>query len=360
MLLCTVVLLEIKGSHNYNPKRAQAALAIPLNVISKKWAEFEAGGRQQQQNFGMPSGRKHDRANAGPKIAIIIPYRDRAVHLSAFEDHMHKFATSQFPGAQLTLWIVEQGNDQVFTRGWLGNIGIREVVKVQPDTQCLVFHDVDMVPLPGVPYLECNRPIQLGSELENHQRDDGNWSVPYLRFTGGIVSMSPQHWMQTNGFSNEYIGWGQEDDDLYHRLRMNGLLNEKNCPSRPEPGNGKFALIDEGGDNHPRRHGPSSPKKNVNKQLLFLAWGDRARPTDTWKNTHYWKHDGISNIAYTVVARKTQKAVPGNSLTRHTITVVPDPSFPLPGTRLGYKVEESNYTTAKPSCKGHLWRGVGP
>jgi hypothetical protein len=39
---------------------------------------------------------------------------------------------------------------------------------------CVVLHDVDLVPHPGVPYTECDSPIQLGSELEHF-----NWGVPY-------------------------------------------------------------------------------------------------------------------------------------------------------------------------------------
>ena len=41
---------------------------------------------------------------------------------------------------------------------------------------------------------------------------------------GGIVGMSLKHWRAINGFGNNYFGWGGEDDELHHRLRLNGLL----------------------------------------------------------------------------------------------------------------------------------------
>lgn len=48
--------------------------------------------------------------------------------------------------------------------------------------------------------------------------------TPYMTSAGGIVGMSLKHWRAINGFGNNYFGWGGEDDELHHRLRLNGLL----------------------------------------------------------------------------------------------------------------------------------------
>ena len=34
---------------------------------------------------------------------------------------------------------------------------------------------------------------------------------------GGVVSASPAHWRALNGLSNDYVGYGGEDDDLSPR-----------------------------------------------------------------------------------------------------------------------------------------------
>ncbi|CAK9108992.1 4-N-acetylgalactosaminyltransferase bre-4 (Bacillus thuringiensis toxin-resistant protein 4) (Bt toxin-resistant protein 4) (Beta-4-GalNAcT) [Durusdinium trenchii] len=74
-------------------------------------------------------------------------------------------------------------------------------------------------PTPVVDYGWCIYPNQLSGEIECW-----GWGVPYPDNVGGVVSMSPTHWRGINGFSNEYDGWGGEDDDLYLRLKQNSLL----------------------------------------------------------------------------------------------------------------------------------------
>ena len=44
------------------------------------------------------------------------------------------------------------------------------------------------------------------------------------------------HWMQINGMSNEFWGWGGEDDELYARFKRAGLP-----VARPAQGYGRFA-----------------------------------------------------------------------------------------------------------------------
>jgi hypothetical protein len=332
LLLFAMVSVEIDRRNDPAPKRTGA----PLRVIPA-WKSDR--------------GRSRTLPDTRVKVAIVLPYRDRPVHLAGFEAHMLQFAEEQFPEAQISLWIMEQGNDEKFTRGWLGNVGVKEVLKEQPDTKCIVFHDVDLVPEFGVPYLDCDRPTQLSSELETWKTTDGKWGVPYPKNAGGIVSLSPLHWLQTNGFSNEYVGHGQEDDDFFHRLRMNKLLEPSGCIHRNPTGQGRFRPLDEGTANHPRNHGSKHWSHNHNKQLLYFAWGDKASKQDRWKNSHYWEKDGISTAAYTVINRESKKASPRGSLTQYKVTVVPDATKAKPGEAKLYTVEELNLTTTRPNCK---------
>ena len=43
----------------------------------------------------------------------------------------------------------------------------------------------------------------------------------YLSFESlfSVTAYKEEQFKRINGFSNEYWGWGGEDDDLYHRMR---------------------------------------------------------------------------------------------------------------------------------------------
>ena len=58
-----------------------------------------------------------------PKLAIIVPYRDREEHLARFVPHMDKFLSER--NIKHKIFVIEQLNDRPFNRGWLLNVGYR-------------------------------------------------------------------------------------------------------------------------------------------------------------------------------------------------------------------------------------------
>jgi beta-1,4-galactosyltransferase 2 len=217
-------------------------------------------------------------------IGIIIPYRNRDHHASVLIPHLLGYRRAHFPCDYFHVWVVEQDNLEPFNRAWLGNVGLSLALNATVRFKCIVFHDVDLKPAEGVPYTSCEAPVQLSSELEHF-----NWGVPYATSAGGVVSMRPEHWEQVNGFSNDYVGWGGEDDDLYHRIRMAGLLVASGSAiDRPKPGTGRFHTIDESKANHPRAQSHEFYAKST-AILKDMASGS-AR----------WKTDGLNSVAYRV------------------------------------------------------------
>ena len=77
-----------------------------------------------------------------PRLAIIVPYRDREEHLAQFVPHMDKFLSNK--EIDYKIFVVEQGNDRPFNRGWLINVGYTIAKEQGFDYFC--FHDVDMLP----------------------------------------------------------------------------------------------------------------------------------------------------------------------------------------------------------------------
>ena len=60
--------------------------------------------------------------------------------------------------------------------------------------------------------------------LGKHHKDDGSVDgVPYADFFGGVTAFPPAVFEEVNGFSNEYFGWGGEDDDLRRRMTFRNV-----------------------------------------------------------------------------------------------------------------------------------------
>eukprot|EP00980_Cylindrotheca_fusiformis_P022448 scaffold9308_cov115-Cylindrotheca_fusiformis.AAC.11 len=233
--------------------------------------------------------------------AIVVPYRNRKYHLEQFKLRMDSYIEDHYDrtNTRYSLWIIEQDDDEPFNRGWLANVGISEIVRHTPEVECLTFHDVDLVPdieskevKGAVYYSNCSVPTQVGSELF---REALNWTIGYKQYTGGVVNMHLKHWRAINGFSNDYISWGGEDDDLYLRLHNNDLLSvqsgRKRLIRRPPTGYGRFRVISEAKEHHIQdRDKGNNENYNVSKKIL-----QRFREVPQRSS-----FDGLSDLQYKV------------------------------------------------------------
>lgn len=147
---------------------------------------------------------------------IVIPFRDnaeqdRANQLKRFVSHMTRYHPDWH------VLIIEQSDDgRKFNRGALLNIGARYAHK--QGAKYIIFHDVDLLPLaPIVPYYEVypSSPIHIGKAWVD--------KYDYERFFGGVVSISMEDLQKSNGFPNQFWGWGGEDDALRERLNHKGI-----------------------------------------------------------------------------------------------------------------------------------------
>ena len=73
-----------------------------------------------------------------------VPYRDRSWQLSIFLHQLHPVLQRQ--QLDYRIMVVEQSSNEDFNRAALMNVGYVETVKNFGHYDCLVFHDVDLLP----------------------------------------------------------------------------------------------------------------------------------------------------------------------------------------------------------------------
>jgi len=149
------------------------------------------------------------------KLGIVVPFRDRYRHLFEFKRKIKDYLNLNKIDYELI--IVEQDGAKTFNRGKLLNIGFIYAKKLGCDY--VVFHDVDMIPV-DVDYTYSDFPIHLATEFEPN---DSFKRIVFDEYFGGVTLFPNEIFEQINGYSNEYWGWGFEDNDLLFRCKTNGV-----------------------------------------------------------------------------------------------------------------------------------------
>lgn len=148
------------------------------------------------------------------KLGIIVPYRDRSDQLERFLKCIKEFFRTK--NLSCVTIVSEQMDELSFNRGALLNIGFLKAKELGCDY--VAFHDVDMLPTEDVNYEYEGRPIQLANSYlkEKHVRAIDQ-DIPDDYF-GGVTLVPVSDFEKVNGYSNEYWGWGFEDNDLLRRF----------------------------------------------------------------------------------------------------------------------------------------------
>tara|TARA_R110002126_G_scaffold101229_3_gene233281 strand:+ start:752 stop:2176 length:1425 start_codon:yes stop_codon:yes gene_type:complete len=143
------------------------------------------------------------------RLGVIVPYRNRYAQLVEFKSAIDKYLKREKISYRLI--IVEQDDAKLFNRGMLLNIGFKEAQKHKCNYVC--FHDVDMIPS-KVDYSYSENPVHLAHTLINY---DNTHKPIFDQYFGGVTLFPTELFSKINGYSNDYWGWGFEDDDLLRR-----------------------------------------------------------------------------------------------------------------------------------------------
>ena len=57
-----------------------------------------------------------------------------------------------------------------------------------------------------------------------------NYKLPYKGIFGGAVALDPTLFVLLNGFSNQFWGWGGEDDEMRNRVLEKGFEINREIP----------------------------------------------------------------------------------------------------------------------------------
>eukprot|EP00105_Crassostrea_gigas_P027710 XP_011449143.1 PREDICTED: beta-1,4-N-acetylgalactosaminyltransferase bre-4 isoform X2 [Crassostrea gigas] len=81
---------------------------------------------------------------------------------------------------------------------------------------CFVFHDVDLIPENYQIRHNCVRsPMHLSRAI-----DSFNYRLPDRKLIGGVSMWKREDFEKVNGWSNLFVNWGGEDDDMSYRYQM--------------------------------------------------------------------------------------------------------------------------------------------
>jgi beta-1,4-galactosyltransferase 3 len=232
--------------------------APSISDVNMLYPTLEKGGHGQPLD-----------CKARHKVAVIVPYRDRNEQLRVLLHNLHSFLRKQ--QIDYAIFVVEQISNQTFNRAKLMNVGFVESLKLY-NWQCFVFHDVDLLP-------EDDRNLYTCPEQPRHMSvlgDQFKYQLPYSSLFGGISALTRQQLEKINGFSNDYWGWGGEDDDLSTRVTINGYTITR------YPGDiAKYKMIKHGKEK-------SNPVNNCRYKLMK-------------KTRSRFRRDGLSNLHYKVI-----------------------------------------------------------
>jgi hypothetical protein len=171
-------------------------------------------------------------------VAIVVPYRNREHYLKGFLSHMHPLLRKQ--NLRYQIFIIDQTDKKKFNRAKLLNVGAHVATKVVPLEKavapgynfCFVMHDVDMVSMSDAMPYGCPKDDEPGPRHLSVYTVSHRNKCLYKELFGGVASMSYQHMINVNGYSNLYFGWGGEDDDMSSRVRVGAgmkIMRPKAC-----------------------------------------------------------------------------------------------------------------------------------
>jgi len=114
-----------------------------------------------------------------------------------------------------------------FNLGILKNIGFIKASEKSSKKSYYILSDVDLLPSNELidDYLRYpETPIHLGNKGTRYLGNSDS-------FLGGVLSVNSEDFIKSNGYPNNFWGWGGEDDALKKRFDVNNIKIDKDIES---------------------------------------------------------------------------------------------------------------------------------
>ncbi|XP_059583702.1 beta-1,4-galactosyltransferase 2 isoform X2 [Alligator mississippiensis] len=248
---------------------------VPPGLVGRLLIEFSSPmsmERVQRENPEVRAGGRYVPPDCQPRqrVAVLVPFRHREHHLKYWLHYLHPILRRQ--KVAYGIYIVNQYGEDTFNRAKLLNAGFLEALRDDPEYDCFIFSDVDLVPMDDRNLYRCyEQPRHFAIAM-----DKFGFRLPYAGYFGGVSGLSKSQFLKINGFPNEYWGWGGEDDDIFNRISLNGMK-----VSRPDVRIGRYRMIKHERD----RHNEPNPQRFTKIQNTKLTM----------------RRDGISSLQYRLV-----------------------------------------------------------
>lgn len=224
-----------------------------LEETSRKFINLELGGYYP--------GPKECILPVGHSVGVIIPFRGREEHLKYLLHYLHGILQRQ--QMRYVIVVAEQNDDDAFNKAQLMNTAFNYIMKTYNQTiDCLVFHDVDVISEDDRALYRCNKSDDKVVHLA-HRIDKFNYKFCCGITVGGILILKAKQFYFINGFSNQYYGWGGEDDDAYQRIKEKGKYEIY----RPQEDYYRFKMI-----HHER---DQNNKASSRRYSMLNSWKER-------------------------------------------------------------------------------------
>ena len=132
------------------------------------------------------------------QLAILVPYRNRKAYLDIFLREIPRYLERANGISDYAIYLAEQQSQDLFNLALSRNAAARAALD-DGASGYFVFHDVDVIPLCGVDY------------------GPRSFNVAWFLSAG-----SCKDFVKANGYNPNFVGWGDEDVEFYHRLEHVG------------------------------------------------------------------------------------------------------------------------------------------
>lgn len=193
--------------------------------------------------------------------------------------------------ATVNIIVVEQSQDgRKFNIGKLKNIGFDIATKLKLKGH-FIFTDIDMIPDTRLMKYYLKTPdVPTALAVRGTRYSYGKINEYNPPFLGGVVAFTENNYKKVNGYPNNAVGWGGEDDMIRNRLQYANL--EIGFPS-------EGSVID-------------LEETTLQNKLMTLKVNNLKENQKYEKiahDTNTWKTNGVNNLNYTIISKNKTKNI---------------------------------------------------